>query len=144
VRISSSNAGYTIFRGSVKRTGYPLHSPVSPSLSLPCVDVYHHISTGLYQTMHMQLRLSWYYNYGGELIKILTRRALYYNVTRGRVCVTTVAMKRKYVLHIMSVCLHSCLSRPARQAHAPYYTAICELSDSTIFCHIISYFMTFA
>jgi len=28
VRISGSNAGYTRFRGSVKGTGYPLHSPV--------------------------------------------------------------------------------------------------------------------
>ena len=28
VRISGSNAGYTMFRGSVKSTGYPLHSPV--------------------------------------------------------------------------------------------------------------------
>ena len=36
-------------RGSVKGTGYPLHSPVSPSLPLPCVTVCHHISTGLYQ-----------------------------------------------------------------------------------------------
>jgi hypothetical protein len=35
VRISSSNAGYTVFRGSVRHTGYPFHSPVSPSLSLP-------------------------------------------------------------------------------------------------------------
>jgi hypothetical protein len=35
VRISGSNAGYTIFRGSVKSTGYPLHSTVSPSLPLP-------------------------------------------------------------------------------------------------------------
>jgi hypothetical protein len=42
-RISSSNAGYTMFRGSVKGTGYPLHSPVSPSLPLPCVTVCHHI-----------------------------------------------------------------------------------------------------
>jgi hypothetical protein len=48
VRISSSNAGYTMFRGSVKSTGYPLHSPVSPSLTLPCVTVCRHISTGLY------------------------------------------------------------------------------------------------
>jgi len=37
VRISDSNAEYTMFRGSVKSTGYPLHSPVSPSLLLPCV-----------------------------------------------------------------------------------------------------------
>jgi hypothetical protein len=49
VRISGSNAGYTKFRGSVKTTGYPLHSPVSPSLPLPCVTVCHHVSTGLYQ-----------------------------------------------------------------------------------------------
>jgi hypothetical protein len=48
VRISGSNAGCTMFRGSVKGTGYPLHSKVSPSLPLPCVTVCHHISTGLY------------------------------------------------------------------------------------------------
>ena len=50
VRISGSNAGYTMFRGSVTGTGYPLHSPVSPSLPLPCVTVCHHISTGVYMT----------------------------------------------------------------------------------------------
>ena len=43
VRISGSNAGYTMFRGSVKSTGYPHHSPVSPSLPLPCVTVCHHV-----------------------------------------------------------------------------------------------------
>ena len=48
VRISGSNAGYTMFRGSVKGTGYPLHSPASPSLPLPCVTVCHHISTGVH------------------------------------------------------------------------------------------------
>jgi hypothetical protein len=51
VRISGSNAGYTMFRGSVKGTGCPLHSPVSPSLLLPCVTVCHHISTGVYLLM---------------------------------------------------------------------------------------------
>jgi hypothetical protein len=48
VRICGSNAGSTMFRGSVESTGYPLHSPVSPSLPLPRVTVCHHISTGLY------------------------------------------------------------------------------------------------
>ena len=48
VRISGSNAGYTMFRGSVKGTGYPLHSPVSPSVPLPCFTVCYHISTGVY------------------------------------------------------------------------------------------------
>ena len=35
VRISGSNVGYIVFRGSVKGTGYPLHSPVSPFTSTP-------------------------------------------------------------------------------------------------------------
>ena len=48
IRISGSNAGYTMFRGSVKSTGYTLHSPVSPSLPLPRVTVCHHISTGVF------------------------------------------------------------------------------------------------
>ena len=48
VHIRGSNAGYTMFRGSVKSTGCPLHSLVSPSLPLPCVTVCRHISTGLY------------------------------------------------------------------------------------------------
>jgi len=37
VRISGINAGYTMFRDSVKNTGYPLHSVVSPSLPLPAL-----------------------------------------------------------------------------------------------------------
>jgi len=48
MRINGSNAGYTMFRCSVKSTGYPLHSPISPSLPLQCVTVCHNISTGLY------------------------------------------------------------------------------------------------
>jgi hypothetical protein len=48
VRINGSNAGYTMFRGSVKSTGYPLLSPVSPSIPLPCVTVCHQVSNALY------------------------------------------------------------------------------------------------
>ena len=47
-RISSSNAGYTMFQGIVKGIGYPLHLPVSLSLPLPCVTMCHHVSTALY------------------------------------------------------------------------------------------------
>ena len=54
VRISGSNAGYTMCRGSVKGTGYPLHSPVSPSLPFPCVTVCHHISAGVYHHWTMR------------------------------------------------------------------------------------------
>jgi hypothetical protein len=43
VRISGGNVGFTMFRGSVKGTGYPLHLPVFPSLPLPCVTVCHHV-----------------------------------------------------------------------------------------------------
>jgi len=60
VRISGSNAGCTMFRGSVKSTGYPLHPPVSPSLPLPCVTVCHHISTGIYPSVNAcQINQSW-------------------------------------------------------------------------------------
>ena len=62
VRISGSNAGYTMFRGSVKSTGYPLHSPVSPSLPLPCVTVWHHISTGVYKNFHIPFKPETYLN----------------------------------------------------------------------------------
>ena len=37
-----------MFRGGVKGTGCPFHSPVSPSLPLPWVAVCRHISTGVY------------------------------------------------------------------------------------------------
>jgi hypothetical protein len=48
VCFSSSNAGYTMFRGSEKDAGYPLHLPVSPSLPLLCITMCLHVSTGLY------------------------------------------------------------------------------------------------
>ena len=44
VRITGSNAGYTMSRGSVKSTGYPLHSPVSPSIPFPFGTVCHRVS----------------------------------------------------------------------------------------------------
>ena len=50
VRISGSNARYTVFRGRVKSTGYPLHSPVSPhfpSHTPPCVITFQLDSTYL-------------------------------------------------------------------------------------------------
>ena len=60
VRISGSNAGYTMFRGSVKGIGYPLHSPVSPSLPLPCVTVCRHISKAVYDILALPVLLLWY------------------------------------------------------------------------------------
>jgi len=59
VRISGSNAGYTMFWGSVKSTGHPFHSPVSPSLPLPCVTVRHHISIGVYLKLRCSNRHLW-------------------------------------------------------------------------------------
>ena len=55
VRMSGSNAGYTMFRGSVKGTGYRLHSPVSPSLPLPCVTVCHQILTEVYLRLRLHI-----------------------------------------------------------------------------------------
>jgi hypothetical protein len=52
VCINGSDAGYNMFRSSVKCTGYPLHWPVSPSLRHPCVTVCRYISTGLHHQQH--------------------------------------------------------------------------------------------
>ena len=75
VRFSGSNAGYTMFRGSVKGNGYPLHSPVSPSLPLPCVTVCHHVSTGVYLhcTTHLIVPFSkcWQTCTNGQTVKNL-------------------------------------------------------------------------
>jgi len=51
---NGSNAVHTMFRGSVKSSGYPLHSPVSPSLPLPCVTTCHNISTRVYHKLQPQ------------------------------------------------------------------------------------------
>ena len=58
VRISGSNGGYITLQGSVKSTGYRLHSPVSPSIPLPCVTVCRLISTGLYSRRCYKLHLA--------------------------------------------------------------------------------------
>ena len=52
VRIGGSNAGYIMFRGSVKSTGYALHSTVSPSLpsrASPCAITFQLESNSMYQ-----------------------------------------------------------------------------------------------
>jgi len=42
---------------TMKSTGYPLHSPVSPSLPLLCLSMCHHVSTGLDKCIVVILRL---------------------------------------------------------------------------------------
>jgi hypothetical protein len=52
------------------------------------------------------------------------------NVKLRHVRVSTVAVEKQQVLHILSVCLYSCLSYAACTAHAPYHLVICGLSGS--------------
>ena len=56
----NSNARYTMFRGSVKDTGCPLHWPVPSSLPVPCTTVCYHISTGLQPNLCTIFRELWY------------------------------------------------------------------------------------
>jgi hypothetical protein len=58
VFIVGSNSGYTMFRGSVKSTGYPLHSPDSPSLPLPCVTACHQVSNPLYNILLRRVHIT--------------------------------------------------------------------------------------
>ena len=92
VRISGSNAGDTMFRGSVKCTGYPLHSHVSPSLSRQCVTVCHHISTGVYLAWrplnisdHISLTSSWsFLKFRTGVIEKVKTRFTFYNLKKNR------------------------------------------------------------
>jgi len=62
-RISGSNAGYTMFRGSVKGTGYPLYSPFSPSRASPYTITFQLYSTsktvGKYEILINVCLVSW-------------------------------------------------------------------------------------
>ena len=59
VRISCSNAGYTMFGSSAKSTGYPLHSPVSPSLPPP---VRYHVPSHFNWSLHTFLYIVYVHN----------------------------------------------------------------------------------
>ena len=79
VHINGSNAGYTMFRGSVKSTGYPPHSQVSPSIPLPCVTMCHHISTGVYHSVlkvTFQLTVVYWRHYTPSTARLQTRTAV--------------------------------------------------------------------
>ena len=62
-----------------------------------------------------------------------------FNVTEGRVSVTTGAVKIQYVSHILSVCLYVCLSYPA----CPAYSAVlcCHLWPVWIYHISLTYSM---
>ena len=59
---STRNAGYTMFRGSVKSTGYPLPSPVTPSLPLSCATMCHHVSTWVCTAVNGDVGVAWPHN----------------------------------------------------------------------------------
>ena len=136
VLISCNNAGYTVFRGSVKSTGYPLHSPVSPSFPLLCITMFHHISTGLYSILLLREQSS-------RNVKLTNQIHLKPRLKRQEIQRNFEMLSRnncsmesnKY--YTFSVCVSS-LSYPACKAHAPYHIVICGLTGSTIFFHIIS------
>ena len=103
VRISGSNAGYIMLRGSVKSIGYPLHSPVSPSLLLPWVTVCHHISDGVYPlTLRLLMSYIYIYIYMELLVKPEMLTSNIYGPTFGNA--ETVSF---YLLHNVST-LNQC------------------------------------
>ena len=102
VRNSGSNAGYTMFRGSVKSTGYPLHLPVSPSHPLPWVTVCHHVSAGLYSTGSVVECTFVVCSIGqdGQVRAILNWEVIF-NRTRVGVVWRAICQRVLFVLHIL-------------------------------------------
>jgi len=56
-----------------------------------------------------------------------------YNLTLRSLGAAIVAGEIQYVLHILSVCMYSCLSYLAFKMHRPYSIFFCVLSSSKIF-----------
>jgi len=100
VRISGSNVGYTMFRGSVKGTGYPLHSQFSPSLPLPCVTGCHHISTGVY--IRTKALVCFLLRYPKQCDVVLCLSSLI------NTCLLMSNDFQPYFKHICVVCCYSC------------------------------------
>jgi len=100
VRISGSNAGYTTLRGSVKSTGYPLYSPVSPSFPLPCVTMRHHISTGLYNFLVYGLfcRINSFFFSGLSTLLLLT-----FLIVPSMLHVSTIFSFRNLLFEVMKI-----------------------------------------
>jgi hypothetical protein len=95
VRISGSNVGYTMFLGSVKRIGYPLHSPLSSSLPLPCVTLCHHISTGLCHIFNPSCH---HPNYKWLRVEIMKLNAMQFS--QLSYCLLPLRPKKKVKLHV--------------------------------------------
>ena len=114
VRISGSDAGYTMFRGSAQ-TGYPLHSPVSPSLPLLCVTVSHHISTGPYYTPVPSLtQMSWAVSHANH-----------------EECVLKIAVLDGAHSTTLQILLHIIL--PDSSSHGlPHLLCLCYMRESTV------------
>jgi hypothetical protein len=84
VLISGSNAGYNMFRCSVKSTGYSLHSPVSPSFPPP-PPVRHRVPSHFNWTLTLQHRfLAYRKKLDNSLIEQYLRAVIcHQNITRN-------------------------------------------------------------
>ena len=62
-----------------------------------------------------------------------------YNGTLSRVCITSVALEKQWLLNMMSVCLHSCLSYLACKLHlfcTALYLHLWPAGSTMFFCII--------
>jgi hypothetical protein len=98
---SGSNVGYTMFRCSVKSTGYLRHSPVSTSLPLSCVTMCHHISIES-NTNAMIPKVAWaksFLSSTQDITRTIRRRKQFYCKIR---LFSTTTTKKLYVKRITS------------------------------------------
>ena len=146
VRISSSNAGYTMFRGSVKSTGYPLHSPVSPSLPLPCVTVCHQVSTGLYTNVIHSITLCFKLSWRAFWVQLLTSgnssmAIKYKNGTTEGLTVEITVRDRKYQV-FQSDLQSTWENQKTMQVSVAYYISLRTATDGTLVKQMVGEKMT--
>ena len=142
VRISGSNAGYTTFRGSVKGIGYPLHSPVSLSLPLPCVAVCHHISTGVYEQLHLKflcnlvrywLQAPWGWHDSVETCRSVIICEIIVNllviVQNNKICPVQVLKKMEWINFCQKIIRHVWNTHPYTNWMTRRYSKQCDYNN---------------
>ena len=115
-----------MFRGSVKDTGYPLHSPVSLSFPLPCVTLCHHISTGLYLRRNMEVGSDLCIRDSSPTVKPFnTLRLILFLLLRF----TTIYI---YIYTCVCVCVYTYIQRYTHTHRMPLQLLDCYYDNATI------------
>ena len=125
-----------MFRGSVKGTGYPLNSPVSFSLHLSCIAVYHHISIGFCSENPGKYSKTARTVCSNHVTKIQSRSIRWINISSGFL-ENIVALKKTIRVNCSECAFMTLVIQHAKRMR-PFILSFVACLPNTIFLHVIS------